>query len=65
MTAVAAYLEVSAFASLETTVDTCPERMYVADAEASGPLRIEASVDFYPGMWMEMAARMEAVVDAP
>ena len=46
MTTVAAHLEVSAFASLETAVDTCPERMYAADAEASTPPRIETAVEF-------------------
>ena len=33
-----------------TAVDNCPERMYVGDAEASMPLRIETAVEFYPRM---------------
>ena len=67
MTTGAVHLEVFAFASLETAVDTCPERMYVVDAEASGPLRIETGVEFCSGVaWMQamMGLSLEAEVDA-
>ena len=41
---------------VETAVDTCPERMDVADADAPGPPRIETVVEFWSGMEVETAA---------
>ena len=35
------------FASLETAVDTCPERMDAVDAGAPRPPRIETAVEFW------------------
>ena len=42
-------------------MDTCPERMDAADAEAPGPPRIETVVEFCSGMGVETAVRMQAV----
>ena len=52
--------------SLETevsAVDNCPERMDAADAEAPRPPRIETAVEFWSGMGVETATRMQAVED--
>ena len=40
---------------METAVDSCPERMYAADAEAPTPPQIETAVGFLSGMWVETA----------
>ena len=47
----------------EATVDTCPERMDAADAEAPRPPRIETAVELCPGVAVESMEMVGEAVD--
>ena len=55
----------SSSSGLSLAVDTCPERMDAADAEAPRPPRIETAVEFWSGVEAVrmQATRMQAAVD--
>ena len=50
-------------ADAEAAVDICPERMDVVDVEALRPSRIGTAVEFWSGLGVETATRMQAVED--